>query len=104
MSAQRCACHPRRRPTMLTILAHVVGAVLTAALAAAAPDPEQPSPHSRHTPIVDAIRMVQPCVVTIRKEVKGHYGQRNTVTGTGVIVDERGYVVTNSHVIREAAE
>ncbi|HXG08462.1 MAG TPA: trypsin-like peptidase domain-containing protein [Gemmataceae bacterium] len=56
---------------------------------------------SRETPIVQAVRKTQGAVVSLRVEKKGVYGRKESV-GSGVIVDERGYVVTNRHVIASA--
>jgi serine protease Do len=49
----------------------------------------------RRTPIVKAVEKTRNSIVTIKVP---RAGTRDTV-GTGVIVDERGYVVTNRHVI-----
>ena len=40
-------------------------------------------------------------IVTIKVEKQGNWGRKDVV-GTGVIVDERGYVVTNRHVVAGA--
>ncbi|HYW79349.1 MAG TPA: trypsin-like peptidase domain-containing protein, partial [Thermoguttaceae bacterium] len=63
----------------------------------------------RHTPIVRAVQAAQPSVVNIRGEktlsaMDSQPGQEDTGRrvngmGTGVIVDPRGYVVTNYHVV-----
>jgi serine protease Do len=69
---------------------------------------------NRETPLVRAIRKVRPSVVSIHSKktapisnVAGHYaGPENRMNGmgTGVIVDARGYVVTNYHVIEDTSE
>jgi serine protease Do len=51
--------------------------------------------HARRTPIVDAVQKILPAVVTVKVQ-KSDGGE---VIGTGILVDERGYVVTNHHVI-----
>jgi serine protease Do len=56
---------------------------------------------SRRTPIVEAVEKTQSAIVTIKVEKKAAWGHRQT-TGSGVIVDERGYVITNRHVISGA--
>ncbi len=57
--------------------------------------------YSRRTPIVEAVQKTRNGLVTIKIEKSGSRG-RKEITGTGVIVDERGYVVTNRHVIASA--
>ncbi len=69
----------------------------------------------RQTPIVEAIRRVRDCVVNIHSErtVMGPqaeelYSQmpaQNRVNGmgTGIIIDHRGYIVTNQHVVEDVS-
>jgi serine protease Do len=54
--------------------------------------------YSRRTPIVEAVQKTRNAIVTIKVQKSGDSGSREVV-GTGVIVDERGYVVTNRHVL-----
>jgi len=66
---------------------------------------------SRKTPVVEAVQKVQPCVVSISSEKKAtsssrwpfsaEENQRPRVSGmgTGVILDGRGYILTNHHVV-----
>jgi serine protease Do len=54
--------------------------------------------HSRRTPIVEAVEKTRGAIVTVKVEKRGTWGRKEQV-GTGVIVDERGYVVTNRHVV-----
>ncbi|MEQ9406628.1 MAG: trypsin-like peptidase domain-containing protein [Fuerstiella sp.] len=71
---------------------------------AAADDP-------RLTPLVKAVQLCQECVVNIHTEKNGveeaesrfftPKARRITGMGTGIVVDERGYIVTNYHVIHE---
>jgi serine protease Do len=57
--------------------------------------------YSRRTPIVEAVQKTRASIVSIKAEKKGSWG-RKEMGGTGVIVDERGYVVTNHHVVASA--
>jgi serine protease Do len=59
--------------------------------------------YSRKTPIVEAVRKTKDAVVTIKVDKKGGVVRKET-TGTGVIVDERGYIVTNRHVVATAEQ
>jgi S1-C subfamily serine protease len=58
--------------------------------------------------ITDAVDKAVPSVVTIvnKMEVSGGFGleTEETAAGSGVIVDGRGYIVTNEHVVHGAAE
>ena len=54
--------------------------------------------YSRRTPIVEAVQKTRYSIVTVKVAKSGR--TRDTV-GTGVIVDERGYVVTNRHVVHQ---
>jgi serine protease Do len=56
---------------------------------------------SRVTPIVEAVRKTRDSIVTVKVERRGSWGKKDIV-GTGVIVDERGYAVTNRHVVHNA--
>jgi len=62
------------------------------ALAAAAVSAQ----YSRITPMVEAIRKAEPCVVGI------FLPGGKSVSGTGVIIDKRGLIVTNHHVVGKA--
>jgi serine protease Do len=57
--------------------------------------------YSRRTPIVEAVEKTRGGIVTIKVEKKGAWSRKQT-TASGVIVAERGYVVTNHHVIAGA--
>jgi serine protease Do len=82
-----------------------------AVLAWWSPPPASASAASRRTPVVEAVEKVQPCVVSISSEKKAsstsrwpfsaEENQRPRVSGmgTGVILDGRGYILTNHHVV-----
>jgi S1-C subfamily serine protease len=50
---------------------------------------------SHLTPIVQCVHVAKPSVITIR------HSNNNKISGTGVIVDARGYAVTAAHVVRD---
>jgi serine protease Do len=52
--------------------------------------------YSRKTPIVEAVQKTRNGIVTLKVQRPGN---RKDVVGAGVIVDERGYLITNRHVI-----
>jgi serine protease Do len=54
--------------------------------------------YSRKTPITEAVEKTRNSIVTIKVERQGNWG-RSEVVGTGVIIDDRGYVITNCHVV-----
>ncbi len=53
--------------------------------------------------VIDAVRQTKPAVVTIINNMQPHGGlfgsSTVTASGSGVIVDRRGYIVTNQHVV-----
>jgi serine protease Do len=53
-------------------------------------------PFSRRSPVVEAVKKTRPGIVCVRAARPG--GGRDMI-GTGVIVDERGFIVTNKHVV-----
>jgi serine protease Do len=59
---------------------------------------ESRAQYSRRTPIVEAVQKTRHSITTIKVDRRGSWG-RKEVVGTGVIVDERGYIVTNCHVV-----
>ena len=73
--------------------------------------PARASASSRRTPVVEAVQKVQPTVVSISSEKKAGSSSRWPFTaeentrprvsgmGTGVILDGRGYILTNYHVV-----
>jgi serine protease Do len=63
---------------------------------------QPPAPHfKRETPTVLAVRKTRDSIASVRVSKTG---ARKDMIGTGVIVDERGYIVTNHHVIAGADE
>jgi serine protease Do len=54
--------------------------------------------YARRTAIVEAVSKTEHGIVTLKVTRNGTWGKRNIV-GTGVIVDERGFLITNHHVI-----
>jgi serine protease Do len=77
----------------------------------AAPPGARADAASRRTPVVEAVAKVQPSVVSISSEKKAASTSRWPFTaeenarprvsgmGTGVILDGRGYILTNHHVV-----
>lgn len=57
--------------------------------------------NSRQTPLVVAVKKTRDAVVVIKVEKTG---VEDPITGTGVVVDERGYIVTSCHVVAGANE
>jgi serine protease Do len=55
--------------------------------------------HSRKTPVTEAVEKTRDSIVTVKVERQGNWGRRSEVGGTGVIIDYRGYIVTNDHVV-----
>src|SRR5262245_38465206 len=54
---------------------------------------------ARETPLVQALKKVRPSVVAIKRSYTNGRGQTKDSTGSGVIIDERGFIVTNAHVV-----
>src|SRR4051812_33511854 len=75
------------------------------------PIPAAAGTASRRTPVVEAVQKVQPSVVSISSEKKAASASRWPFSaeenarprvsgmGTGVILDGRGYILTNYHVV-----
>ena len=107
----------RTHPSLLTIL------VLTAPLAAAEPVLTGPAPmpppaaardwNPRNTPVVAVVKRVRNAVVNIhsertaradgQEELLAQAPAQNRINGmgTGIIIDPRGYILTNQHVVEE---
>jgi serine protease Do len=74
---------------------------------ARAADPAVPF-NPRHTPVVDVVRRVKGAVVNIHSErtvgqldPAGATPNRVNGMGTGIIIDPRGYIITNHHVVED---
>jgi serine protease Do len=97
---------PKMRQDRLWLIAAIVGATLIGPTPGALADVA-----SRRTPVSEAVRKAQPSVVSISSEKKAastsrwpfsnEESQRARVSGmgTGVIIDGRGYIITNHHVV-----
>src|SRR5690242_19691558 len=55
--------------------------------------------HARRSPIVEAVQKNRAGIVTIKVARARATGGRSDITGTGVVIDERGFVITNRHVV-----
>lgn len=99
-----------RRPRPLcgfALLALLLGAIAPAG-ALTPSSPENLAPESRVTPIVRAVQRVKAATVNIHSEKRAPLTDTLFSTskdrkvngmGTGIIVDDRGYIVTNYHVV-----
>lgn len=98
LNQQRC------RPLLLLTFIMWTAAICAPTLEATDKDP-------RITPLVRAVRHCQESVVNIHTEKTGRgeaesrffssKSRKVTGMGTGIVVDERGYIVTNYHVIQD---
>jgi serine protease Do len=57
--------------------------------------------YARKTAIVQAVDKTKAAIITLKVVKQSDWG-RNTISGTGVIVDERGFAITNHHVVKDA--
>lgn len=62
---------------------------------------ESKAQYNRETPIVRAVKKTRQGIITIKVKKQGSWSGKDIV-GTGVIVDERGYAITNCHVVSGA--
>ena len=95
---------------MLRIHPRIVAVLIITLVSTATLTPTRGEDH-RLTPLVKAVRECQESVVNIHTEKNGaKEGESRFFTpkvhrisgmGTGIVVDERGYIVTNYHVIHE---
>lgn len=87
----------------LALLVLTNGGSLYADDAAIAPD----HPNPRETAVVRAIRSTLPSTVNIHTERRARQGDPPSASGklngmgTGIVVDERGLIVTNYHVVKD---
>ena len=82
---------------------------LTNTLPNLTPPPKQPLSGARNTPVVKVAQTVGPAVVGITNKALARDWYNNKVlvdqgTGSGVIIDPNGYIITNNHVIANAQE
>lgn len=77
-------------------------AAAAACLVASAAHADDAKGVKRRTPIVAAVEKVRPGVVSLKVLRRDDYGSKRDVMGTGIIVDERGYILTNRHVVGDA--
>lgn len=49
--------------------------------------------------VIDAVKKVKPAVVTIVNQVQSRRGVLDASSGSGVVIDPKGYIVTNNHVV-----
>ena len=102
-----------RAATHLVLLSLFSG-VCFWAVPTAAQSPREPISEARETPTVKAIRRASPAVVnihgqkTVRATAAGMAGAQGPESfrqvngmGTGVVIDPRGYVITNYHVVED---
>jgi serine protease Do len=78
-------------------------ALIVLLAAAGGAEPQARGEYNRRTPIVEAVEKTRAGIVTIKTEKRDAWG-RKEIVGTGVVVDERGYVVTNRHVVAAAEQ
>ncbi len=100
---------PDRAARVRRIVFRVSSAALLTGILLAALCPWGNASELRRTPIVRAVQQARPSVVNIRGEktvstqgaaaAKGDAGRRVNGMGTGVVIDPRGYVLTNFHVV-----
>jgi serine protease Do len=75
---------------------------LALVVAAALATPQAHAQYVRRTAIVEAVAKTREGIITLKVIKDGGYGKREVV-GTGVVVDERGYAITNAHVVADAS-
>jgi serine protease Do len=76
--------------------------LLTALIGLGGAGTESRAQYARRTPIVEAVEKTRAGIVTVKVEKKGNWGRNKESVGTGVLVDDRGYVLTNQHVVTSA--
>lgn len=101
------------RAATRSVMAALIGIIITAG-PLAAQSPSQHVSDARETPTVLAIRRASPAIVnihgqkTVRATAAGMAGATGPDSfrqvngmGTGVVIDPRGYVITNYHVVED---
>jgi serine protease Do len=102
---------PRRRPCATRAHRCAAISVISLLVFSVVPATAREISQQRMTPVVAAVKLARPAVVSIRgekTEVEGT-AKRTDVDeprhvngmGTGTIVDERGYILTNYHVVSD---
>ena len=59
--------------------------------------------YRRGNAITEAVAKTRMGVITLKVTKDSAYGGKKTIAGAGFVVDERGYVITNHHVIADAS-
>src|SRR5262249_39236095 len=59
--------------------------------------------YPRRTPVVEAVQKTRAGIVSIKVTRSGGLERSRETTGSGVVVDERGYLVTSRHVVAGAS-
>jgi serine protease Do len=85
----------------------LIALVLVASTAASSLAPNADASELRHTPIVRAVQRVRPAIVNIHGQKvlsadearQSHSPRHVNGMGTGVVLDPRGYILTNYHVV-----
>jgi serine protease Do len=86
---------------MRTLWSRGVTALALLAVALGGAGAEARGERNRRTEVVEAVEKTRAGIVSLKVEKRSNWGRTETV-GTGIIVDERGYVVTNAHVVKSA--
>lgn len=58
--------------------------------------------YSRRTAIVEAVAKTRDAILSLRVEKKGSFSRLVDTVGTAVIIADRGYAITNAHVVANA--